>query len=722
MAAMPPLLLFMLAAAPARAAELDRLKAEAARVSIVRDDWGIAHVRGKTDADAVFGAIYAQAEDDFNRVEANYLTALGRTAEAEGEGAIWQDLRQRLWIDPEALKADYAASPPWLRALMDAWADGLNFYLATHPKVHPKVLTRFEPWMALSFTEGSIGGDIERVDLKALQAFYDGPKPMAASGPALADLGFHEPSGSNGIAIAPSDTTGGHALLLINPHTSFFFRAELQMTSEEGLDAYGASTWGQFFIYQGFNAKAGWMHTSTGVDTVDEFLETVSTQDGKTVYRHGAALEPMTSARVSLRYRTADGGVGTRTFDVYKTLHGPIVRMQDGKWVAMALMNTPVAALEQSFLRTKQHDYASFAKVAQLMANSSNNTLFADSRGEIAFLTPQFIPLRDDRLDYSKPVDGADPAADWRGLTPLDQDPHVLNPPNGWVFNVNDWPYSAAGPYSPKAADFPRYMDTAGENPRGVHAVLILTGRRDFTLDGLLKAAFDPYMPAFGELIPALMAAYDQTPDADPLKARLAAQIALLRGWDRRWAAQSTATSLAVFWGETLWNRVAGDAKARGVKVYEAMRTAPPAVQLAALAEASDRLQTDFGDWRTPWGQINRFQRLDDAIVQTFHDDAPSIPVPFASAQWGSLASFGAKRYPGTRRYYGTSGNSFVAVVEFGDRVRARAVSAGGESGDPASPHFGDQAGRYASGDFREVYYYPDQLIGHTERVYHPGE
>jgi acyl-homoserine-lactone acylase len=148
---------------------------------------------------------------------------------------------------------------------------------------------------------------------------------------------------------------------------------------------------------------------------------------------------------------------------------------------------------------------------------------------------------------------------------------------------------------------------------------------------------------------------------------------------------------------------------------------ARPAEKLDALAEAVDRLTADFGTWQTPWGQINRFQRINDDIMQHFDDAGPSIPVPFTSAQWGSLASFGAKRYPDTKKFYGSSGNSFVAVVEFGERVHARAVSAGGESGDPKSKHFNDQAGRYASGDFREVYFYPDQLAGHIERTYRPG-
>jgi acyl-homoserine-lactone acylase len=227
-AALAPLLFLLTAASPP---ELARWKAEAARVTIVRDDWGIAHVHGRTDADAVFGMIYAQAEDDFPRIEANYLTSLGRTAEAEGAKAIWQDLRARLYVSDSELKADYARSPLPMQRLMEAWADGLNYFLATHPDVHPRVLTRFEPWMTLSFTEGSIGGDIERIDLDKLAAFYGG-KPKLAS--AEKDT---EPRGSNGIAIAPANTAAHDALLLINPHTSFFFRSELEMTSDEGLHA-----------------------------------------------------------------------------------------------------------------------------------------------------------------------------------------------------------------------------------------------------------------------------------------------------------------------------------------------------------------------------------------------------------------------------------------------------------------------------------------------------
>jgi acyl-homoserine-lactone acylase len=711
-----------LAGSPAHAADdLARLKTRAARIEIIRDDWGIAHIHGKTDADAVFGMAYTQAEDDFNRVETNYITALGRAAEADGEKAIWSDLRQKLFIDPVVLKADYAKSPAWLKALMNGWADGLNFYLATHPSVKPRTITRFEPWMALSFSEGSIGGDIERVSLTQLEAFY-GKRDLAMTADEKG-LTFREPTGSNGFAIAPGNTLAGNALLLINPHTSFFFRSEMQVASDEGLNAYGATTWGQFFIYQGFNAKAGWMHTSSGVDVVDEFAETIVEKDGKRFYQYGKDLRPLKSDVIVVPYKAADGTMAERRFTVFRTHHGPIIREADGKWISIALMNKPVAALEQSFLRTKATDYASFMKVAELKANSSNNTIFADSKGQIAYLHPQFIPRRDDRFDYTQPVDGADPATDWKGLHALSEAPHLLNPKNGWIFNTNDWPYSAAGPSSPKQADYPKYMDTFGENPRGIHATRVLTDRKDFTLPGLLAAAYDPYLTAFARLVPTLVAAYDGAPADDPLKTRLADQIALLRGWDFQWSAKSEATSLAVFWGEAMWTTAAPAAKVKGVNVYDYMAdqmSGPD--KLKALAEASDRLAMDFGTWRTQWGQINRFQRLTSDIVQPFDDNGPSIPVPFTSAQWGSLASFGAKRWPGTKKYYGTSGNSFVAVVEFGDKVRARAVSAGGESGDPASPHFNDQAQRYAQGNLRDVYFYPEDLKGHVERTYRPGD
>jgi len=712
-----PLLLalaFVVAPSPPRWAR------QAQNVTIIRDDWGIPHIYGKTDADAVFGLIYAQAEDDFNRIETNYLNSMGRLAEAEGESAIYQDLRMKLFIDPDSMKAKYAASPEWLQRLMNAWADGLNFYLSQHPDVKPRVITHFEPWMALTFSEGSIGGDIERINPRDLQALY-GDGSAVPVGTGTGDEFDADPTGSNGIAIAPANTVNHHALLLINPHTSFFFRAEVQVVSDEGLDAYGAVTWGQFFVYQGFNDHVGWMHTSSGVDAIDEYLETVVKKGDRFYYRYGGADRPVTVRTITVPYKTA-AGMARKTFTVYRTHHGPVIRKAGDQWVTIRLMQDPVHALTQSYTRTKARDYTSFRRTMDLHTNSSNNTIFAAASGDIAYFHGNFIPRRDTTFDWTKPVDGSTTATEWGALLSVDETPHLLNPASGWLYNSNNWPWSAAGASSPRREDYPRYVETGGESARGRHAIRVLQNKKDFTLDGLVTAAFDSYLPWFEQTIPALIKAWDAAPAADPLKAKLAEQIGALRAWDTRWSATSIPTSLAVFWGQSLARTLNADARAAGMALEDYVtQRATPAQLLEGLAAASDQLSADFGTWRTPWGDINRFQRLTGDIVQPFSDAGPSIPVPFTASTWGSLAAFGARAYAGTKKWYGTSGNSFVAVVEFGDSVRAKAVTAGGESGHKGSPHFNDEAARYATGDLRDVYFYRSQLVGHTERTYHPG-
>ena len=451
------------------------------------------------------------------------------------------------------------------------------------------------------------------------------------------------------------------------------------------------------------------MHTTSGVDNVDEYLETIVKKGGNLYYRYGNEERPLQVRTIAIPFKSGNG-MAQKEFTVYRTHHGPIVRETGGKWVSVALMQEPVKALIQSYTRTKAKNYKEFRDSMELHTNSSNNTVYADADGTIAYFHSNFIPRRDTKFDWVKPVDGSDPATDWKGVLSIDETPGLLNPPNGWLYNSNNAPWSAAGPNSPRKADYPAYVERGGENPRGIHAVMLLEKKRDFTLDSLITAAFDSYLQAFQDQIPALVKAWDGAPMTNPLKAKLADSIALLRAWDLRWSAKSIPTSLAVYWGEEIEQRTNGAAKATDEQM------------LQALSSAVDKLTSDFGTWKTPWGNINRYQRLTGDIVQKFNDAAPSIPVPFTSSRWGSLASFGARAYPGTKKRYGTTGNSFVSVVEFGPQIRAKAVTAGGESGDPKSRHFGDQATRYAAGNLRDIYFYRAQLEGHIEREYHPGE
>jgi len=409
-----------------------------------------------------------------------------------------------------------------------------------------------------------------------------------------------------------------------------------------------------------------------------------------------------------------------KKFTVYRNNHGPVVRELNGKWDAFRIMQRPIEALTQSYTRTKARDYKQYLKTMELQANSSNNTIFADADGDIAYFHGNYIPRRDTKFDWTKPVDGGNPETEYHGLLTVDETPHLLNPASGWLYNSNNWPWSAAGASSPKRENYPAYVETGGESARGLHAIRVLQDKKDFTLDSLIAAAYDSYLPWFEKPIPALIKAWDSTPESNPLRAKTADQIAILRAWNYRWGVNSVATSLAVFWAED-FRRRAGGGRRGGGGGSGAIEDAPADQLLQSLAAASDKLAADFGTWKTQWGDINRFQRLNDDIAPAFTDDGPSIPVGFTSSTWGSLASFGARAYPGTKKWYGTSGNSFVAVVEFGETVRAKAVTAGGESGSPGSPHFNDEARRYSTGELRDVYFYKSQLAGHTERTYHPG-
>ncbi len=703
---------------PDQSNEQARWELHTSNTEIIRDDFGVPHIYGKSDADAVFGLLYAQCEDDFNRVERNYIWAIGRLAEVEGEKALYSDLRARLFMTGEEAKEHYENSPQWLKKLCDAFADGINYYLYTHPEVKPKLLTHFEPWMPMYFSEGSIGGDIERISTNKIKAFYEGDTGSLLSAVHEGLPNDSEPRGSNGFAISGKLTESGNAMLLINPHTSFFFRGEVHVVSEEGLNAYGAVTWGQFFVYQGFNEKTGWMHTSTRTDIMDEFVETITETDIGFSYTYGDEQRPVKSLEVSLKY-LEDDVLKDKSFTMYRTHHGPITHTLDGSWVATAMMWDPVKALTQSYTRTKLNGHQEFIEMMDIRTNSSNNTVYADADGNIAYYHGNFIPKRDTNFDYTQPVDGSNPATDWQGLHEVEENIVVVNPANGWIQNCNSTPFTSAGEYSPKVDDYPKYMSANRENFRGVHAIRLLEKARDLTLDKLIEMAYDPYLPGFEVIIPGLVAAYDQsTPKDEDIKEA----IEVLRNWDFSVSKESVAMSVAHFYSRRyLQEGISPEELSFMQRIQYFGTDSGIEERLEIFKNTITQLTEDFGSWDTPWGEINRYQRLNGEIRQPFNDDLQSIPVGLASGQWGALASFGARTYNGTKRIYGTSGNSFVAVVEFGDKVKAKSLLAGGQSGNPDSPHFDDQAQRYADVQFKEVAYYREDVEQRAKQTYHPG-
>ncbi|KER11009.1 MAG: penicillin amidase [[Candidatus Thermochlorobacteriaceae] bacterium GBChlB] len=736
---MTRLLIFLLLplplwAQPFSQKEIARFERRAARVSIIRDNWGIAHVYGKTDADAVFGLMYAQCEDDFKRVELNYIEKLGRKAEVFGEKDLYNDLYIRLLIDSADAVADYKKSPQWLKQLLDAWADGMNFYLHKHPAVRPLLLSRVQPWYPLLWTDGSIGaintGDVTEQDVKN---FYSTGDLLGTASPdeprhrddlAVASAEKNHFDGSNGFAIAPSKTESGNAMLYINPHTTFYFRPEVHISSSEGLNAYGAVTWGQFFIYQGFNEHCGWMHTSNNVDVSDMYAVEVKKQGTGHVYKFDNQWLPVKEKKIVLRYR--DGDVLTaKSLTAFFTHHGPIMAKRANQLISVKSNNRDMKGLIQSWRRTKAKGFDDFKKIMDLCANASNNTVFADSRGNIAYWHGNFIPKRDARLNWSKVVDGTTSATEWRGLHRVEETIHLYNPSTGWIQNCNSTPFTASGEQSPKKQNYPTYMAPDGENFRGINAVRVLGKENKFTLDKLIAAGYDTYLAAFEVLIPALISAYEKTNDTT--YAALKEPISVLKQWDYRVAESSVATALAIEWAQLLSSSIrkvyVDDGEADQVLATKRFADSASAkTLLTPLLSVVNTLTQKFGKWDVAWGDINRFQRISNDVPQRYSDAQESAPIAFASALWGMLPAYNSNYFPGTKKRYGTSGNSFVCAVEFGKRLKAKSLLAGGVSGDVKSPHFKDQLLMYTKGQFKDVLFYKEDVVKRAEKIYQPGK
>jgi len=706
-------------------AEISRWETQSKRVTIIRDNWGIPHIYGKTDADAVFGLLYAQCEDDFKRVEMNYIEKLGRMAEVKGEAVIYDDLLIRLVIDSADAMADYKKSPAWLQKLMIAFADGINYYLYKNPSVKPALLQRFQPWYPLLWTDGSIGAiNTAGIDETELQQLYAGGNVTASIKKEEED-----PTGSNGFAFSPSITASHNAILYINPHVTFYFRPEVHVVSEEGLNVYGAVTWGQFFVYQGFNEHCGWMHTSSAVDIADLYAEKITRKNNAWFYEYNHIQKPVLQKKIQLHYQTG-GSMQSISFNTLFTQHGPVMAKRNNQWLSVKANNRSLNGLIQSWQRTRAKSFAEYKKVMGLLANTSNNTVYADAEGNIAYWHGNFIPKRDTKYDWSRPVDGTTAATEWKGLHTVDETVHMYNPANGWLQNCNSTPFTVAGSNSPKRENYPAYMAPDAENFRGINAVRVLAKEKEFTIDKVIAAGYDTYLAAFEKLIPALVDAFEKNVSkTDSQYLKLIEPVELLKNWDLRCGENSIATTLAVEWGQRLMravNKRAGDDR---YAIFDQVTITDKFVAVAApsdliipLEEAVKDLQDKFGDWKVSWGTINRYQRVSSDIDQKYDDARPSIPVGFTSSQWGMLPSYTARYYPGTKKRYGVNGNSFICAVEFGKKIKAKSLLAGGESGDPNSKHFNDQLVMYSKGQFKDVLFYKEDVIKKAEKTYHPGE
>jgi acyl-homoserine lactone acylase PvdQ len=692
---------------PFTRADRERWERTAQTVTIHRDRYGIPHVFARTDPGAVFGFAYAQAEDNFMRIEDNFIRAMGRAAEVHGPQSIPDDRLNRALEIPRLAWEEYHRLDRPTRALVDAYADGVNFYLATRPEVRPRLLQRIEPWHPLAFIRYNYfeNGFARAVGITRGEFLTAGTRQ-----------GLDDNIGSNGWVIGPSRSASGNALLFINPHLPFFGPGQVyegHVRSDEGWNFTGYTRFGFPFPYVGHNETLGWVSTDNAADVADAYRERFDDPRRPLAYRYGRRHRIARQWHDTIRVRTPDGRIESRVFSFRATHHGPIVAERDGDQLAIRLAKIEDEGwLSEWYAMTRARNIAELKRAMRPLDMLFGNIMAADRWGNTWYLYNGAIPRRDRRFNWSVPVDGANPATEWRGYHSIDELPQLSNPPSGWMENSNSSPFRMTDRGNIDENRFPRYMvpEWTAQNARSQAAHRLLRRATRITLEDLARMAFDTRASRADTLLPRLFVGYEESRDT-VLRRRVGPAIEELERWDRVSTTGSVPTTIFYAWASLL------SAEDRPV---------PVSTHLSTLATALDSMESRWGTWRVPWGDVARLQRVDEfgtpSGVIPFSDDAPSLPVAALDGRLGAIFTMYPAAFPGRKRLYGTAGASYVSVVEFGPQVRSLAVHTFGASGDPQSPHFFDQAPLFARGALRPVWFTREDIMANLERSYRPGE
>lgn len=677
-------------------------------VTIYRDTYGVPHVFGRTDAATMFGFAYAQAEDNFGRVEQNFIYSLGRRAEVFGESGLNEDRRNRALEIPRLAKEEYERLDPRMRAICDGFAAGFNYYLIKHPEVHPRLLTKIEPWYTLAF-----------IRYNYYQNGFSRDNNLSSNDFRTAEIPdeLKQNVGSNGWVVGPSNSESGYALLFINPHLPFFGSGQVyegHVHSDEGWNFTGYTRFGFPFPYVGHNDNGGWVSTDNAADLEDVYVETFDDSKRPLAYKYGSGYRLATEREEEILVKTASG-METRRIKMVKTHHGPVVAATDGKLITLRMAKFESDGwLRQWYDMTKANSLAALKRAIAPLNMLFGNIMYADRQGNTFYIYNGAVPRRDPRFDWTKPVDGSDPATEWQGYHSMSELPQLTNPKTGWMQNCNTTPFLLTSAGNPDPKNFPKYMVQEGDNRRGEISREILMSRPKFTFDEWQAAAFDTRVMATATRLPELLAALKQPQKVSASEnvkdtKRVAEASEILEKWNRRATVDSVATTLFSLWH----SRISGN---RSPNQPDAQQTR------AAFEEVLDRLQQDFGTWRVAWGEYNRLQRLDESKSEKFSDDRPSLPVPGINGNDGAVFTFYTTGEKGQKRTYGAAGASYISVVEFGPKVRALSLHTFGASGDPKSKHFSDQAVLYSQGRFKPAWFTLSEIKANLEASYHPGE
>ena len=683
--------IFTLSCCSQEETDLERMEQLAESVTIYRDTWGVPHVYGPTDESVVFGTAYARAEDRFSTMERIYIMAGGRSAELSGEGALYPDIIARAFRVEEMAVREYKSASPALKKLCRAFADGLNYYLHCNPDVQPAVIDRFEPWHPLA--------GLRAVQLA--QVFRLGLAPDQT----IRQVGMETLSESNVWAISPSRSATGNAMLCMNPHLGFDEPYEAHLHSEEGLNVSGAFIQGLSLTpLFGFNESLGWSLTGNQANSLDIYLESFGHPDNPLKYRYGDGWRTARSWSDTILVKNGEG-FQKRVLTFIRTHHGPILAERDGRKLAVRVAGMEMGGMaQQLYSMARAEDMESFKEAVSACAIPRHNIMAADRDGNIFYAYPPPIPKRDPSFDWSQPLDGSDPKTEWQGYHTLDELPTLENPASGFMQNCNTTPFATTSEGNPGREDFPSYIaETETDYLRAELLRRLLSKEDSFDFSRWQELPFDTYILEAEREIPLLVAEWESVQSSGgDIDEETGQAVAMLGGWNRRAAKNSPETTLFVHWQEQL----SGEDEPEGSRI-------------AALSRAIDQLTGLHGSWKINWGDINRLQR---PLQGDYSDSRESLPVAGVSDNLGTIFAFRSVRPEGLSRRYGRYGQSYVCVVEFSDRVRARSIIPFGQSSDPESDHYFDQAPLYSSGKFKPVWFTLEEIEKNLERAYHPGD
>lgn len=703
-------------------------------VTIYRDEFGIPHVSGDSDAATFFGSGYAQAEDNLAAVERNCLRVLGRTAELYGDAALPGDLVARALGLARLAQSEYRKVCPTVRELCRAFAAGLNYYAAEGHRPL-SVLKKFEPWHVLA---------IYRVlHLAAFYAtgFNSGEIFTAVRGPDAAPsqvrlLHFQRPGGflegSNAWAVGPKKSASGNSMLLSSPHVEFGNLYEMHLHSEQGLNFSGTGSWGMPMPALGVNSALGWSLTVNNPPISDVYIEAFEDQRDPLAYRYGNGKRRAVEWAEDVPIRFGRG-IETRRYFFRRTHHGPIVSVREGKQLSVRIAKLAEGGMLEQFLEmAKAESLEQFKTAVDRRALIFHNIVYADCSGNIYYVYNGAIPRRQSapanigtpikvmrksagdandsggrgRTRGFRALEGSDPRTEWRGYYALDELPQVENPACGFVQSCNSNPFLATGNELFPLGSLPLSMVDEPDTARARASRQVLSLREKIALDDLAQMAFDTYVLEAARLIPLIVKEYRSFQRKQPNRAALIAPAAsVLARWDCKSTSASVAMTLFTFWSED-WQQLVRQ------EVHE-WRAA------TALERTVARLIESWGTWRVPWGEVNRLQRTTG--VGGFSDAEPSLPIPGGPGWMGILFTFGTARHGRQRRRYGVHGNSLVSVAEFGRPVRALSVSVFGQSANPASPHYFDQAPLYAASEMKPISLQMQEIKLHARHTYRPA-